>query len=73
MKKVIRLTESDLARIVRIVIKESARAERIPRSWNEIKDIMKGDTMQSHEDGVLKLMKGGEFEEIYKNFSIRFW
>lgn len=49
---------------------EGARAERVPRPWNEIKDIMKGDTMQSHEDGVLKLMKGGEFEEIYKNFSI---
>jgi hypothetical protein len=70
MKKVIRLTESDLTRIVRRVIKEGASVERVPKPWNEIAGIMKGDTMTSFEEDILTLMRGGEFEEKYNNFSI---
>jgi hypothetical protein len=70
MKKVIRLTESDLARIVRRVIKEGARVVLEPDPWNKIKGVMKGDTMKSTEDGTLILMRGGKTINQYNGFSI---
>lgn len=51
MKKVIRLTESDLVRIVRRVIKEGVTIEQESTPWNQIKDIMKGNAMKSNADG----------------------
>ena len=52
MKKVIRLTESDLVRIVRRVMNEGVKIKMQTTPWNQIKDITKGEAMQSNADGT---------------------
>lgn len=71
MKKVIRLTESDLTRIVKRVIKEGWNI--LPKPW-EIIDVKKGDTMQVNPDtGTEVLYLNGNTSKglSYNKFQIR--
>jgi len=71
MKRIVRLTESDITRIVRRVMREGATIVIEASPWSQIKDVMKGDTMKSTEDGTLTLMRGGNTTiGKYNEFSI---
>ena len=70
MKRVIKLTESDLARIVRRVINEGVIAISKPKSWVDIKNVELGDTMNFSKDGKVVHMKDGNPYNSYYNFGI---
>lgn len=70
MKKVIRLTESDLARIVRRVIKEGVTLVSVSEPWKQIKEVMKGDTMKVTENGEIEHLKNGQYHTNYDGYEI---
>ena len=76
MKKVIRLTESDLVRIVKRVMKEGVTIEMQVEPWTQIKDVERGNAMRPTRDGSeLSLYRepGNALvgvSGVYNNFSI---
>ena len=68
MKKVIRLTESDLARIVRRVMNEGAV---VVNPWSNIKSVDKGDTMKTDsKGGTINHFKNGKRWTGYIGYNI---
>jgi hypothetical protein len=68
MKKVIRLTESDLVRIVRRVIKEGVT---VVNPWSDIESVDKGDTMKvTSKDGAIDHFKNGKRWTGYIGYNI---
>jgi hypothetical protein len=61
MKKIVRLTERDLTRIVRRVMNEGSR---IVTPLSDATDIQKGDTMKD-QNGTLVHMKNGQDTGLY--------
>jgi hypothetical protein len=71
MKRIIRLTESDLARIVRRVMSEGVTIEVEPTPWNKITTVNRGDGMKyNSEDDTIRHYVGGNLTAEYNNFKI---
>jgi hypothetical protein len=81
MKRIVRLTESDLTRIVRRVIKEQAQAQPIKKEWEPIylghvdlpnsqRPAFYNDTKRSVKlsDGS-KIIYGSTFNDAFKNYN----